>query len=148
MAGDDGAHALRCSVLSGKLQSFGIHPVDRLGGGHELQGQGLERSHVDLCRVEEADCAVTVGVGFDHRALTVTAWLRRHCCLTAWNYLTALNAFTRPFAQKVPVPPMLSAVDSTLARITELLAPGLVLHASAAVAATIAEDTEVPLPTS
>lgn len=64
------------------------------------------------------------------------------------SYLTALLAFTRPCAQSVPVPVILSAVDSTLARTEVWVAPGSELHTRAAVAATMAEDTEVPLPTS
>lgn len=64
------------------------------------------------------------------------------------NYRTALLAFTRPWAQLVPVPEILSAVDSMLARTDVLVAPAWELQASAAVAATMGEDMEVPLPTS
>ena len=46
------------------------------------------------------------------------------------------------------MPSIGSALDSTLLRITELAAPGFLLQASAATAATIGADIEVPLPTS
>lgn len=68
MGGDDGPYALRRRVLPGKLEGLRIHTVDRCGRGQELPGQGLERRHMDLRPVEEADRAGSVRAKFGHEA--------------------------------------------------------------------------------